>query len=90
MFEDPKLLGYENLGNFEYRENNSNIERELLEKYLKDKYDSILIKKAIDKLEEISIDQTQTLYEITNKYTVYLDMGSRLKQTLKKHLQLYG
>ena len=35
MFEDPNLLGYEYLGDWKDRENNSNVEKELLTKFLK-------------------------------------------------------
>ena len=49
LFRDR--LGFEYLGNWEYREGNSNIETALLEANLRARgYDDILIDKAIDRL----------------------------------------
>ena len=51
LFRDQ--LGYEYLGNWEYRDGNSNIEVELLTQNLRARgYDDNLINKAIDKLQE--------------------------------------
>ena len=58
-------LGYEYLGNWEYREGNSNVEVELLTQNLKARgYDDNLINKAIDQLTEAaSLGGGHDLYE---------------------------
>ena len=49
------VLEYDYLGNWQDRENNSNIETELLEKYLKGKYSDTLIQKAIKEFVKNSV-----------------------------------
>ena len=79
MFKDPNLLGYEYLGDWKDRENNSNVEIEYLEKFLKDKYDSELIKKAIKEIEKITTNQTKTLYQINKEVYSLLRYGIKVK-----------
>ena len=55
LFQDT--LHYTYLGNWEDREN-SNIEKELLKKYLKDKYNDSLIQKAIVELVKLKLLQS--------------------------------
>jgi len=73
MFKDTNLLDYEYLGDLK-DEDNSNIKKELLEKFLKDKYDSTQIKKAISELEKVTTDQNKNSTTSTKKCTVYFDM----------------
>ena len=68
MFEDPNLLGYDYLGDWKDRENNSNVEIEYLEKFLKDKYDPILIKKAIQRIQKVTTNPTKNLYDINKEF----------------------
>jgi type I restriction enzyme R subunit len=65
LFRDE--LGYQYLGNWEERENNSNIEEELLSKYLKRKdYSAIQINRAIYDLRTTANNFNENLY-LTNK-----------------------
>ena len=79
LFKNPNSLGYTYLGNYENRESNSNIEKELLEKFLKNKYNSILIKKAITELEKIATDQNKSLYNINKEIYHLLRYGIKVK-----------
>jgi len=80
MFKDPNLMGYEYLGDLKDEENNSNIEKELLKKFLKDKYDSTLIKKAISELEKVTTDQNKKLYNINKEMYSLLRYGVKIKE----------
>jgi len=69
-------LGYRYLGNWEDRENNSNIEEELLRNYWKKKnYSEILIKKALHELHKVTEDQSKKLYEINKEFYSLLRYG---------------
>jgi len=81
MFKDPDLLGYEYLGDWKDRENNSNVEKELLTKFLKNKYESDQIKDAISKLEKIATDQNKSLYEINKEVYSFLRYGIKVKES---------
>ena len=61
-----KKLGYTYLGNFEDRENNSNIEEFYLLKFLKKKYSEEIARKAIVELKKVAHNDSKSLYE-TNK-----------------------
>lgn len=66
------VLKYDNLGNWEYREDNSNIESHYLKPFLKKQgYSETLIKKAIDKLSKEASDLGKSLYD-ANKDTYSL------------------
>ncbi len=68
LFEDK--LGYTYLGNREERENNSNIEEELLSAYLKRKnVDDVLISKTLDQLRITANNYHESLY--TNNKNIY-------------------
>lgn len=65
-------LGYEYLGDWEERPNNSNIEEALVRKYLsesKKKYSAVLINKALDKLRIAANNYNESLY--SNNKNVY-------------------
>lgn len=68
LFRDQ--LGYEYLGNWEDRENNSNIEVALVKRYLSSQWHSdTLITRAIDQLQNTAYNYGETLY--TNNKNVY-------------------
>jgi type I restriction enzyme, R subunit len=79
LFQDT--LHYTYLGNWEERENR-NIEKELLEKYLKDKYDDSLIQKAIAELEKVTTNQTKSLYDLNKDVYNYLRYGIAVKENV--------
>lgn len=74
-------LGYEYLGNWEYRESNSNIEVELLTQNLKGRgYDDNLINKAILKLSsDASLGGGRDLYEANQDVYRLLRYGVHVK-----------
>lgn len=77
-----KDLGYEYLGNWEKREGNSNIEREYLIKFLKNKqgYPDNLIKRAIDKLERSQKCGEKSLYARNKEMYELLRYGAGIKE----------
>ena len=75
-----KELGYTYLGNWEERLGNSNIEEDIVRKYLSQKgYSEILIGKALDKLRITANNYNESLY--TNNKNVYglLRYGVKVK-----------
>lgn len=80
LFKNKDKLDYTYLGNFEKRENNSNVEEELLQKYLKDKYSQSLINKAIFEIKKVSDDRTKALYDCNKEFYEYLRYGVKIKE----------
>ena len=70
-----KKLKYTYLGNFENRENNSNIEEELLFKFLVKKYPKEIAQKAIAELKKIAHNETRSLYEVNKEVYNILKYG---------------
>ncbi|KAF5438215.1 type I restriction enzyme, R subunit [Candidatus Methanophagaceae archaeon] len=69
-------LGYEYLGNWEDRENNSNIEKKILHQYLLKKgYSNILIVKAIYELNRAATNQSKSLYDLNKDVYTLLRYG---------------
>lgn len=79
LFRDQ--LHYTYLGNWEDRENNSNIEEELLRKYLsgKKKYKDVLINKAIEKLRTEANNYNRELYHNNKEVYKLLRYGVQVK-----------
>lgn len=76
-------LNYTYLGNWEERENNSNIEEELLLKFLKkQKYSESLIHKAIFELNKIASTQNKSLYDINKEVYTLLRYGIQVRDTV--------
>jgi type I restriction enzyme R subunit len=81
LFTDKNKLGYEYLGNWEERENNSNIEEELLIKFLKSKkYSDTLIKKALFELNKVANVQNKGLYDINKEVYSMLRYGIQVRE----------
>ena len=73
-------LGYEYLGNWKDRENNSNIEEEYLTTFLKKQgYKDEIIKKAIEKLKKITTNQQKSLYDKNKEIYNLLRYGVDIK-----------
>ena len=74
IFEEK--LKYTYLGNFEDRENNSNIEEELLLKFLIKKYPEDIARKAIAELKKVAHNETKSLYEVNKEVYNMLKYGT--------------
>ncbi|MFI5927314.1 type I restriction endonuclease subunit R [Micromonospora sp. NPDC051543] len=75
------LLGYEYLGNWEYREGNSNVEEELLAQNLRARgYSHNMINKAVDRLKsDASLGGGRDLYEANRDVYGLLRYGVKVK-----------
>ena len=83
LFQDN--LGYEYLGDWEHRPDNSNIEESLLHKYLKKQnYNDTLINKSIFDLTKIATNQNKSLYEINKELYGFLRYGIKEKENIGK------
>lgn len=77
LFRDN--LGYDYLGNWEEREDNSNIEEKYLRTYLvKQGCDDNLISKAIFELTKVAGDQTKSLYDVNHAVHDLLRYGVKV------------
>ncbi|MCD6449247.1 MAG: HsdR family type I site-specific deoxyribonuclease, partial [Thermotogaceae bacterium] len=75
-----EALGYEYLGNWEYREGNSNIEEEYLTTFLeKQVYTDEIIRKAIEKLKKAATHQHKSLYDKNKEVYQLLRYGVDIK-----------
>lgn len=70
-----KKLEYIYLGNFKDRENNSNIEEDLLFEFLTKKYSIEVSKKAINELKKIAHNESKPLYEVNKELYEVLKYG---------------
>ena len=79
LFQDK--LKYRYLDNWEKRDNNSNIETEILSKYLSDYgYSQTLISKALFALGKVAGDQTSSLYDVNKAVYSLLRYGIKVKE----------
>lgn len=87
LFRDPLRFDY--LGNWEYRERNSNVEVELLTQNLRARgYDDTLINKAIDKLKsDASLGGGRDLYEANRDVYGLLRYGVKVKAGVGEHYE---
>ena len=78
LFRDS--LRYDYLGNWEYREGNSNIEEDLLRAYLQRRgYEGALIDRALFKLRQAATDQSKELYYVNKDVYSLLRYGVKVK-----------
>lgn len=70
-----KELKYRNLGNWEEREDNANVERELLQAWLSQRYNANLTQKAIYEFTKATSDQSKSLYDINKEVYSMLRYG---------------
>jgi type I restriction enzyme, R subunit len=75
-------LGYDYLGNWEDRENNSNIEEDYLRAYLvkTGKYSVKVIDKAIAELKKNAGNQVMSLYDLNKEVYGLLRYGVKVKE----------
>jgi len=75
-----ETLGYDYLGNWEYRQGNSNVEEDLLRAYLHRRgYTEGLIDRALFKLRQASTDQSKELYYVNKDVYGLLRYGVKIK-----------
>lgn len=80
LFTDKSKLGYDYLGNWEDRPNNSNIEEAELRKYLTTAgYNATLINKTIDKLRNAATNYDRSLYLNNKEVYSFLRFGVEVK-----------
>lgn len=81
LFTDKSKLDYKYLGNWEDRPDNSNIEEEILRKYLKEKkgYNDTLIRKALYELGKAANNLNDGLYSANKKVYDLLRYGVKVK-----------
>ncbi|MGB3419230.1 MAG: HsdR family type I site-specific deoxyribonuclease [Dolichospermum sp.] len=73
-------LDYTYLGNWHKRDNNSNVESDLLTTFLRDtqKYNHTIITKAIDELNKLNQDTTKNLYDVNKEIYGLLRYGIKV------------
>lgn len=82
-----KQLGYTNLGNWEERPNNKNIEEDALRPYLSDcGYSPILINKALFQLSQTA-NQNKSLYDVNKEVYALLRYGMKIKADVGDNTQ---
>lgn len=83
-----KGIGYEYLGNWEDREGNSNIEEELLKKYLSDnEYTDNIIDRALYELKQAAENQSKGLYYVNKDVYELLRYGVKVKEDVSDKKQ---
>ena len=81
-------LQYRYLGNWEKKENNSNIEEGILKEYLtKQGYSPTLANKALYELKKTATDQTKSLYDINQEVYGLLRYGIKVKENVGENNQ---
>jgi type I restriction enzyme R subunit len=80
-------LGWQYLGNWHDREDNSNIEESLLRSYLQTRYSERLIDKAIRELNTVAGDQTRSLYEVNKDVYELLRYGVKVREEVGENKQ---
>lgn len=83
-----KSLGYDYLGNWEYRPGNRDIEKDYLRAFLqKQDYADVLIDRALYALNRAAGDQSKSLYDVNKAVYGLLRYGVRVKPDAGEHTQ---
>jgi len=80
-------LGYEYLGNWEERENNSNVEEDSLRAWLLKRYDQNLTNKAIYEFAKAVNDQSKSLYDVNKEVYSLLRYGVTVQPEIGQNKQ---
>lgn len=80
-------LQYEYLGNWEERENNSNVEEEILRAWLLKRYDPNLTDKAIYEFTKAVNDQSKSLYDVNKEVYSLLRYGVTVQPDVGQNKQ---
>lgn len=83
-------LGYEYLGNWEERENNSNVEEDSLRAWLLKRYDQNLTNKAIYEFAKAVNDQSKSLYDVNKEVYSLLRYGVTVQPEIGKINKRFG
>ena len=84
-------LGYMYLGNWEVRQDNSNIEERYLRPFLKRQgYSDALINKALFELHKVAGDQTRSLYDINKSVYGLLRYGVQVRPDVGENTETVG
>lgn len=82
-----KELGYEYLGNWEERDNNSNVEEDILREWLLKRYDQNLTDKAIYEFTRAVNDQSKSLYDVNKAVYSLLRYGVTVQPEIGQNKQ---
>lgn len=84
-----KRLGYAYLGNWEDREENSNVEEGLLKKYLTEtgKYSETLIDRAVETLKDTASRSHLSLYDLNKETYNLLRYAAKEREGVGEHMQ---
>ena len=80
-------LGYRYLGNWEYREDNSNVEQDILKTWLLQRYDKNLTEKAIYEFTKAVNDQSKSLYDANKAVYSLLRYGVTVQPEIGQNKQ---
>src|SRR6266516_7709922 len=84
-------LGYTYLGNWEVRQDNSNIEERYLRSFLKRQgYNDALISKALYELNKVAGDQSKSLYDINKAVYDLLRYGVKVRPDVGENTETVG
>ncbi len=85
----PNSLGYRYLGNWEDEGRTSNIEEDVLRKFLSESqgYSDALITKALYELNKVAGDQTKSLYEVNKEVYRLLRYGVKVREEAGENKQ---
>ena len=82
------VLNYQYLGNWQDREDNSNVEVDLLKQYLNGKYSDVLIQKAVNEFKKACmLPAGSNFFEVNKEVYSLLRYGVKVKETVDSNPQ---